>query len=554
MKKRNLIASIVLCAGLIFSNSSVIFAGENNDSVDKFTIQILHTNDTHGSISSDQGFGFDRISTLAKQEKRKNKNTLLVDAGDVFNGTSLVDLDKGETAINILKKSGYDFMTIGNADFSYGYNRILELKDEVSNPKILNANIFRDGKRDFEPYEIVDMNGVKIGLFGLITQQVQSKEVEVKDPVEISKDIVSKLKQEGADVIIAISHIGEVKGEYLNSQEIVEQVDGIDLIVDGHSHTKLPDGIVVNDTLIVQTGENNNNVGKVEINIENKKIVNKSAQLLNIDDYIDIEKDMEVNKLIKEAQEKSDSIYSGVVGHTDVDLDGERSTIRTKETNLGDIVADSIRIGTNSEIALVPSAVIRASIKSGDITKENIAKVFSVGSKVNQINVSGRKIVGILEKSLASFPEENGMFFQVSGLTFCIDPTKEMGSRVYNIKVNGEDLDLQKEYTVATDENIAVNLAKSNEIKEFDVYDGFFINYLKVNGTENYKYGRIIVKEQSINIGDINNDNVINIRDYIRLQKYILGKENNISIKNSDIDGSGVIDQNDLILLKEMFL
>ena len=504
--RKKVILSSILSLTLIFSNATFTFAEDNTK--ESTSITIIHTNDTHGRVLVDDGgFGFGKIATIVKQTKEKNPNTLVVDAGDTLHGMPIINVSKGESAVKILDAVGYDFMVPGNHDFNYGTDRLIKL-GKLSKFKMLSANLLiKSGNTMLTPYEIVDMNGMKVGIFGLCTPETAYKtnpsnveNVEFKDPIKVSKNMVRELDNK-TDVIVALVHIGLDESSTVTSKEIAQKVNGIDVIIDGHSHTDLPEGLVINNTLIAQTGEYDQNLGMVEIKIDNHKVINKSAKLLKATDYAGLAEDKNVSTVVNEIKTANNAIFSEVVASTDIQLDGARENVRNKETNLGNLSADAIKNETKSNIAFVNGGNIRTTIEAGEITKGKLAEVFPFGNTIKVIKLTGEDVKKALEVSVGAYPENQGGFLQVSGIKFSFDASKENGNRVSALKVNGKDIDLTKQYTVAINDFLAVggdgyDMFKTKVIAEFGTYEEIFANYLNSNGTKGSEVsGRIAVKE-----------------------------------------------------------
>lgn len=504
--RKKVILSSILSLTLIFSNVTFTFAEDNVK--ESTSITIIHTNDTHGRVLVDDGgFGFGKIATIVKQTKEKNPNTLVVDAGDALHGMPIINVSKGENAVKVLDAVGYDFMVPGNHDFNYGTDRLIEL-GKLSKFKMLSANLLnKSGNTMLTPYEIVDMNGMKVGIFGLCTPETayktnpsNVKNVEFKDPIEVSKNMVRELDKK-TDVIVALVHIGLDESSTVTSKEIAQKVNGIDVIIDGHSHTDLPEGLVINNTLIAQTGEYDQNLGVVEINIDNHKVTNKFAKLLKATDYLGLAEDKNISAVVDEIKTANHAIFSEVVASTDIQLDGARENVRNKETNLGNLSADAIKNETKSDIAFVNGGNIRTTIEPGEITKGKLAEVFPFGNTIKVIKLTGEDVKKALEVSVGAYPEDQGGFLQVSGIKFSFDASKENGNRVSELKVNEKDIDLTKQYTVAINDFLAVggdgyDMFKTKVIAEFGTYEEIFANYLNSNGTKGSELsGRIAVKE-----------------------------------------------------------
>lgn len=508
MKKR--VLSFIIVVMLIFSSMSFAFGADAADAATT-KITILHTNDTHGRVlAEDGGFGFARIAALYNQLKADNPNTLLIDAGDTLHGKPIINLSKGEYAVKILSAAGYSYMTPGNHDFNYGQDRLVELS-KMADFKVLSANIKSDGKEVFTPYDIVDIGGVKVAFFGLTTPETAYKTspsnvegIVFDDCVNTSKAVVAELEGK-ADVIVAVAHVGVDESSVITSVNIAEQVEGIDVIIDGHSHTVMEEGTLVNDTLIAQTGDYDVNLGCVEIEVKDGKVVSKSAKLLHSADYAELVPDEKTAAVIEEAQAAKDAVTKEVVATVDIPLDGERENVRTKETNLGNLSADAVRTATKADIGFVNGGNIRVSLEPGEITLDKVLELFPFSNILQTIKLTGAEVREALEVSVSGYPATQGGFLQVSGLDFSFDPSKEAGSRVAEVNVGGEPIDPAKEYVVAINDFLieggdGFTMFVKPVAGEFGTYEEIFADYLNSNGTEGCEVtGRITVLEAEQN-------------------------------------------------------
>ena len=499
------VLSLVLVALLILSSFSFAFAQD----AETTKITIIHTNDTHARLEGTASeLGFAKIATLIKEAKAANPNTLVLDAGDTLHGMPIVNISKGENAIKVLETAGYDYMTLGNHDFNYGKERLLELKDMTS-LGMLSANILNEkGEYLFTPYVIKEVSGVKVGIFGLTTPETAYKTsptnvegLTFADSIEVSKKMVEELKDK-TDVIIALAHIGLDESSVITSKAIAEAVDGIDVIIDGHSHTLLETGNLVNNTLIAQTGSYDQNLGYVNLEVLNGEVVNKTAELLKAGAAAETVADADLAKLIDEIKVANQPVFDKVVAKTDIYLDGVRANVRTKETNLGNLSADAVRAAAGADIGLVNGGNIRVDIQPGDITFGRVAELFPFGNTVQVKKITGEDLLAVLEHSVSGYPAAQGAFMQVSGLTFVFDPAQPVGSRVIEVKVGDNALDKAAEYTVAINDFLGIGgdgyemFKKYSAIAEFGTYEEIFANYLNTNGTEGIEVsGRIKVIE-----------------------------------------------------------
>lgn len=458
---------------------------------------IIHTNDTHSRVaeSDNDGMGFAKIAAYVEQYKAQNPNTLVLDAGDTFHGQTISTLVRGESIVRIMNSIGYDAMTPGNHDFNYGYERLMELGEMAEFP-LLSANIKKaDGTRLLTPYIIKEIDGVKVGIFGLSTPETtyktHPKNVEgltFANPVDEAKAIVEELNGK-ADVIVAIAHLGLDEASIDTSSKVAAGVPGIDVIVDGHSHTVLEEGKLEGNTLIVSTGEYDKNLGIVELTIKEGKVSDKKASLIAKADAANITEDPEVVKIINDVIADQSTVLAQIVGKTDVLLEGERANVRTGETNLGNIITDAMLEVTSADVAITNGGGIRASIQPGDIKKGDIITVLPFGNYIVTKMVSGADIKAALEVGAKAYPEQNGAFSHVGGITYALDASKPAGERVANVKVKGQDLDLTKEYLLATNDFMAAGgdgytmFADDKIVNEFPALDEAVISYIQAKGT-----------------------------------------------------------------------
>lgn len=304
---------------------------------------ILHTNDIHGRIEEDRfdGMGLPRMAFLVENFRDKYEHVLLLDAGDTIHGKPIVNLLDGRVVVEMMNVMGYDAMVVGNHDFNYGYEYLLEIRESMDFA-LLGANVLKDGERLFDPYTIFHVGDKKIGVFGLATPETYFKThpnniigLEFSDIVVAAEEMVKELQGEGVDMIIALAHLG-LEGDY-TSELVANEVDGIHLIVDGHSHHFLEEGLWVKDTLIVQAEEYTKNLGVVHVDLSSDR-VSMEASLVTKEETEDMPDDELVLSLLDAAKEEILPILQEVVGRTEVHLDGEREDVRFKETDRKSVV------------------------------------------------------------------------------------------------------------------------------------------------------------------------------------------------------------------------
>lgn len=490
--------------------SNIIFAKEK---IQKTEITIFHTNDTHGRVKgNNKVIGIDRIASI----KKAKKDSLLVDAGDTFHGLPFATINKGEDIVKLMQETGYDLMVPGNHDFNYGYTRLLELAEIAKSGdkpfELISSNVFKSGKNILKSNFIKDVNGIKIGFFGLTTEETSYKTnpnnvkgIEFRNTIDVAKNQVKELKNKGADVIVALAHVGTDKSSEITTEDIAENVKGIDVIVDGHSHTRFENGFLgENNTLIVSTGEYEENLGELTLTIDNstKKLVKKEGRLIGIEEASKYAPDENVKNKIDEIDAAQDSILSKKLGETNNYLEGAREKVRTSETNLGNLITDAMLDETKAEVAISNGGGIRASIDKGVITKGDIIAVLPFGNFTITKKLKGFEIKDVLEHGVKDYPATAGQFTHVSGIKFKFDPEKKALNRVHSIKINNEPIDMNKEYLVATNDFIAAGgddypHFKNKKIEnEFGALDETLESYIKKLGVVNYNVeGRIIMEK-----------------------------------------------------------
>ncbi len=442
-------------------------SGVNDPKVNEpeaFELTIISTNDVHGYglTPTDETIGFSRMVGYVNTLEEQGKEVLLLDAGDMLAGNAVTNLDKGASAIEALNVVQYDAMTMGNHAVDFGEERFLVLQTKRNFPYVV-ANLFPAGENSengepiFEPYKIKAINDVNVAIVGLVTHQYSGTEFYYEDPVVTMNKLMPELEAQ-ADVILVIAHLGDEVSE-LSSTRLAEQVKGIDVILDGHDHVATPEGRVVGGTLIVNSGDNMTNIGRTTISIVGDKVVSKSARLVDMtDETLKSSDDEAVSAVLDAIKVNADAVLSEVVAVSPVRLEGERAIIRTGGTNLGRLVSDAFRTKSGADISLMNSGWIRASASAGDITLGDVYNILGMAEQTGglvTIPMTGEQVLTALEASFSADYvaetgfEQNGFLMQASGLTFDVDPTKDVGKRISNVFVGEQALVADQTYSVA---------------------------------------------------------------------------------------------------------
>ena len=479
---------------------------------DSKTITIIHTNDVHGRAQGDDKelIGYAKLKTFYDETKAKNPNTLLVDAGDTVHGTTFANISEGKNMVDLMNEIGYTVGVPGNHDFNYGFDRLLELAKSAKF-KYVCANVINKSDKSlaFAPNTIEEIDGVKIGFFGLATPETRYKSspkntstVEFADYIETAKKQVEDLKKQGATVIVAVTHLGIDMSSAERSDILAEKVEGIDLIIDGHSHTLLEQGKKVGNTTIAQTGEYLKNIGKVDLTIKDGKVEKIDASVVKYEQAKSIKPDEKIVELIKQAEEKNKPILEKKVGTSQTELIGVRERVRVGETNLGDLVTDAMRASVSADIAITNGGGIRASIAKGDVKMGDILTSFPFSNIVVGLEVKGSVVKSALEHGVDKTPEPDGKFPHVSGITFTLDASKPAGQRVSNVMINGEKLDENKTYKLATNDFLSIGgddykmFIGAKKYAENALLSDVLVDYFKANNnTVNYPDNNLRIRK-----------------------------------------------------------
>ena len=497
---------------------------------------ILHSNDVHGAIK-----GYANIAALKAEYEAEGATVILVDAGDYSQGTTYVSSTKGLDAVKMMNVAGYDFATLGNHEFDYGYE---QLKSNMSEAKfkVLCANVLdAEGNSIFDATAIKEVNGVKIGFFGLETPETQTKANPAlikglqflggEKMYECAQAQVAALKDAGADIIVCLAHLGiDGESEPNRSVDLFAKVEGIDFIIDGHSHSVMEKG--PSDEPIQSTGTQFKNIGVIVIDNATKTI--ESNKLVAVTE--ESAKDKAVEVAAADIIERITAEYGAVFAKSEVELNGDKAPgNRNMETNLGDLItdsmmwqilkdADSLTVPAENIVAVTNGGGIRAWIHKGEITKNDVFTVLPFGNTLTVVYVKGADLLEALEASTYCTPAAVGGFPQIAGMKITVvtkaqyDANEETypGSTYHGPKsinrvtideVNGKPFDPNATYAVATNNFTAAGgdtyyaFARSEgSIDTGYTLDTILMDYIKeeLNGVIGEKYagpdGRITIK------------------------------------------------------------
>ncbi|MBQ2742622.1 MAG: 5'-nucleotidase C-terminal domain-containing protein [Oscillospiraceae bacterium] len=428
MKKRLL--SLILCLCIAVSLIPCMGFAPKSE-----TIVILYENDVHCAVE-----GYSKLAAMKKELSKQYNHVGVVSSGDYLQGGSLGVVSRGEYIVKLMNLVGYDAVTLGNHEFDYKLPRLLELV-ELMNTKPVCANFKDDsGNNVFEPYKIVSYGDIDVAYIGVTTPhtltssspaQFKNKEGEyvynfcANDLYEVVQGAIDAVKEKGADVIIAITHLGYMEeGLLWPVNDLIENTEGLDVVLDAHSHSVI-EGVEFEDkkgekVILTSTGTKFASVGKLTISGDELK-----TELIPMSEYENT--DAAVDEYIAKINEEYATLGNRKIGSTDFRLDMDNGDgvrlIRNSQTNLGNFCADAYREMTGADIGYANGGGIRANIEAGDITFNDLLSVFPYNNVVCVAKLNGQTILDFLELAMINYPEEDGQFAHISGLTYDVDPS-----------------------------------------------------------------------------------------------------------------------------------
>lgn len=459
-----------LAAALLFASSCVGTPAPKRESGKAYSLVVLHTNDHHGAILPSGGVGgLAERATFINQVRAKNENVLLLDAGDINTGSALSNMFKGEVDIKAYNMMKYDAVAFGNHEFDNDL-ALVQTQMALAEFPFLSANITtKDGKYLDQAYIIKDYEGFRVGIFGLTTLRTlviasPDKSLTFSDEIAAAKAMVTELREKKkCDIVILASHLGfteEVAGQ-ITSKKLAAEVSGIDLIVDGHSHTKLTEAAYVGTTPIVSANEHGKFVGEGHFEIVDGKITSFVWQpvAINTKDVQTFAPDPAVAAMIAPYKEKADLTLKEVVAETSEKFEFGDRLSRKIELPLGNMVNDGAMwyftnvVNQKPDFAFTNGGNIRTELPAGKITREQITNVLPFENIIYITTMKGKEIIALFE-FIASIPQGAGAFAQVSKeVRYTIDYSAGPKAGVLkDLTIKGQKVDPNKEYSFITND------------------------------------------------------------------------------------------------------
>ena len=478
---KNKFMIVITCILLVISMLPLSAFAVNSED-----IVILYENDVHCIVE-----GYSKLAAMKKELQESYSHVGVVSGGDFIQGNSLGVVSKGEYIINLMNLVGYDAVTLGNHEFDYKLDRLNELV-EMMNTKPVCCNFQKVGEDTacYEPYSIVSYGDVDIAYIGITTPSTISSSAPAQfkdengnyiytfhstDLYDVVQESIDSAEAQGADYVIALSHIGyaedEIYGDLEDVETLIKNTSGFDAVLDAHSHTVIESQTIEdkdgNDVLLSSAGTKLEYIGKLTISGEKLE-----TELIKTEEYKST--DPVVDAYIDQVYAEYSMLGERKVAFSEVDLitkdkDGNR-LVRNNETNLGDLCAEAFRNAVDADIGYINGGSLRSDIPAGDITFNNLLNVLPFNNTIVLAEISGQTIKDMLEMTMMYYPGEGGAFPHLSGLTFSfntsipstvvLDEYEDFAGvsgqyKVYDIEVFNresstyEPLDLTKTYTIA---------------------------------------------------------------------------------------------------------
>lgn len=448
------------------------------DHVRATSLTILHTNDIHGHLAAWKGWegdlkdktvgGLGRLAGAIAEARKDAKDALLLDAGDLLGDSMIADLTEGRAMVEALNHLGYDAMSIGNHEPDFGTD-VLRHRMQDATFTVLAANLIeRKGSKPFaRPYIIKKVGGMAVGILGLAypktawtTAAKNVAEVEFQDPVSAVEHHLPRMRHDGAELIVVLSHLG-LGGD----KALARAVEGIDVIVGGHSHNRMLKAEKVGTTLIVQAGAHGSDLGRLELTVERGKVT-ANVCTLTLLDHDKVEADDAAERLLKQLLAPHREAMDEVVGKADgwlvraQTLAGQEARRRDEESPIDSLFADILREQTKADIALLPGVGYGVAIPAGPITAAQLRQMVPHEGMVVTMRLTGAQIIEVLEQAVENVFTDDpavkvGGMIQVGGIRFRYDPKRTKGHRVWHVERTVGRWEPMDEYTVATNTMMA---------------------------------------------------------------------------------------------------
>lgn len=443
------------------------------------SIILLHTNDLHGHLTGWQGWegelkgrmlgGVSRLAGAIHHIRSEAVDSvLLLDAGDLIGDTMIADLTQGRALIRAFNHLRYDALTFGNHEPDFGVAALRKRMEEAEFPFVAANLQSKAGDVPFcPPYVIKKVGGVSVGILGLTydktpwtTAPKNVDELVFLEPVAAIERYLPKMRNDGADVAVVLSHLG-LSGD----KQLAKSVQGIDVIVGGHSHNRMERAEQVGGTLIVQAGAHGSDLGRLDLTVQGGRITSHRHSLVVLD-HKNVLPDEATEALVATLLSPHEAALNEEVGTASEwlvraqTIAGQEARRRDEESPVDSLFADIIRQELKADIAFLPGVGYGVAIPPGRITAAQIRQLVPHEGKLVTMRLSGSQVRDILEQAVENVfavdPKAKvGGMIQVAGLRFRYDSSREMGRRVTHVELTGDKWMIEHDYVIATNSMLA---------------------------------------------------------------------------------------------------
>ena len=431
-------------------------------SAEPTTITFLHVNDVY-EISPKRGQGgFAPLMTLLERERAASSHTITTFGGDLFSPSVMSGLTQGAQMVEMMNAIGTDIAVIGNHEYDFG-PEVAARNFAASAFPWLGTNVRgADGMPagGLVASRIVERGGFRIGFFGVITPETDilsspGGDLAFAPVMETARKAIEDLKAEGAELIVALTHL-----DIAEDRELAAKVEGIHLVLGGHDH--VPIAFHEGRVPIFKAGYDAHYLGVVDLHVERVERRGKQSLAVlpewRLVSTAGVAPAPGVQALVDKHEARLDEELGVVIGQTAVELDSRRASVRSGETNLGNLIAEAMRQGVGAEIGFANGGGIRGDrtyAEGTELTRKDILTELPFGNTVVLMELTGADLRAALENGVSRVEDGAGRFPQIAGLTFVYDPGAPAGSRVAEVEVGGVPLDPARAYTVATNDYMA---------------------------------------------------------------------------------------------------
>jgi 2',3'-cyclic-nucleotide 2'-phosphodiesterase (5'-nucleotidase family) len=426
------------------------------------TITLLHTNDVYEIAPREGRGGLAELATLLKAERAAAEHSITTFGGDLISPSVLSGMTEGAQMIDLYNRLGTDVAVLGNHEFDFGPEVAAERIRESAFPWLGTNVLGPDGKPALGTVDlhVMEVGGYKVGFLGLLAPETDvlsapGPAITFAPLIETATAAVARLEARGADVIVALTH-----DELAEDRELARQVEAIDVILGGHDH----DPITFHDgrTLIVKAGYDAHYLAAVDLAIErvqqgDEEVVEVVPTAWRYTSTAGAPPDPEIAAVVARYEAQLGQELAVPVGTTTVMLDSRRGTVRTAESNFGNLITDAMRASVDADVGLMNAGGIRGdrTYDTGTVlTRKDILTELPFGNVTVLIQLSGADLLAALENGVSQIESDAGRFAQVSGMSYVYDPKRPPGSRIVEVEVGGDPLDTGRTYRVATNDYV----------------------------------------------------------------------------------------------------